>query len=110
MLLRPFGAMNGWEGTVGAETALGLAGTPMNDGTLPASGPSGIGWGATAARAGVESRTVTTAKAATHRATSRSGRRMSICTSPPQVWFGREIYSIGVIRPSRVTAAPPRGP
>ena len=29
-LLLPFGAMNGFWGTVGADTALGLAGEPMN--------------------------------------------------------------------------------
>jgi hypothetical protein len=51
MLLRPFAAMKGCDGTVGAETAFGFAGAPMNAGKLPASGPSGIGCAGTSAYA-----------------------------------------------------------
>jgi hypothetical protein len=49
MLLRPFAAMKGCLGTAGACTALGFAGAPTKAGTLPASGPSGIGCAGTAA-------------------------------------------------------------
>src|SRR5947208_956807 len=51
MLLRPFWAMNGWLGTLGAETGLAFAAVPIKAGTEPASGPSGIGWAGTAAAA-----------------------------------------------------------
>src|SRR6266550_3442851 len=51
MLLRPLAAMKGWRGTLGADTAFGFAAVPMNDGTEPASGPSGIGVAGIAAAA-----------------------------------------------------------
>src|SRR2546423_14175658 len=47
-LLLPFGAMNGFWGTVGADTALGVAGEPTNAGTAATSeGFWGIGAGGT---------------------------------------------------------------
>src|SRR5437588_10671176 len=85
MLLRPFAAMNGCLGTVGADTGFGLAGAPIKVGTLPASGPSGIGCAGTTADAG--------AAQASSAATTATGVLKSLSerialegfpTSPPQ--------------------------
>src|SRR5687768_3299380 len=51
MLLRPLGAMNGWRGGWGANSARGTAGAPVKVGAVVL--PSGIGWaGMAAPRAG----------------------------------------------------------
>src|ERR671936_269224 len=95
MLLRPFGAMNGCVGTLGARTRLGRAGAPMNAGTLFASGPSGIGCAGTTACANAtgatrSATTVATVVLSRERRTERAIE--AIPTSPPQVWLGDEIY------------------
>ncbi len=98
MLLRPLAAMYGCDGTVGACTRRGFAGAPMNVGTLPASVPSGIGWAGTTAAAGAANASVA-ASAATGVVRSRSCLENTL-TSPPQVWFDREIYRGTAIRAS----------
>src|SRR5436190_9093297 len=83
MLLRPFGAMNGWVGTLGGWTDFGFAGAPMKAGTLPASGPSGIGCAGTTAPADAAQASATAAAAGN--AINRRDPLEVVLTSPPQV-------------------------